>query len=81
MPHGYSVREATNEQEVYSALVVATTGYGNLVKFARRAGLSPEHVHGMMFGQQRVSVRVGRALGFELRWVRVGQGTGTEEGE
>jgi hypothetical protein len=76
MPHGYSVREATNEHEVYSALTRATAGYGNLVKFARRAGLSPEHVHGMMFGNQRVSVRVARALGWELRWVRVSKGEG-----
>ena len=72
--HGYSVREAVNEHEVYAALRAVTRGYGGVVRFARRAGLSREYVQRMLYGQMRVNALVAGKLGFELRWVRVGAG-------
>jgi len=71
MPRGYSVREAVNEGEVHSALCKATAGYGGVVKFARRVGFTREYVQGMLYGAQRMSARVARALGYELRWVKI----------
>jgi hypothetical protein len=73
MPHGYSVREAVNEGEVHTALCAATKGYGGVVRFARRVGFTHEYVQGMLYGGQRMSAKVARALGYELRWVRVEQ--------
>ena len=70
MAPSYSVRQAVNESEVYRALCAATKGYGGVVKFARRAGVSREYIHGMLDGNRRVSVEAARWLGFELRWVR-----------
>jgi hypothetical protein len=70
MPHGYSVREATNENEVHAALCRATEGYGGVVRFARRLGVSRQYIHNMLYGGARISVEVARKLGFELRWVR-----------
>ena len=70
MPHGYSVREATNENEVHAALCQATEGYGGVVKFARRLGVSRQYVNNMLYAGARISVQVAAALGFELRWVR-----------
>jgi hypothetical protein len=71
MPHGYSVREAVNEGEVHSALCKVTAGYGGVVKFARRVGFTREYVQGMLYGSQRMSARVARTLGYELRWVKI----------
>ena len=70
MPHGYSVREATNENEVYSDLVAATRGHRGAARFARRVGLTPEYIHGMLDGNRRVSAQVAKSLGWELRWVK-----------
>jgi hypothetical protein len=81
MPHGYSVREAVNEQEVYLALARATAGYGNSGRFARRVGLTRQYVQGMLYQGNRISTKVARALGFELRWVRVEQAESKGEGE
>jgi hypothetical protein len=68
--HGYSTRQAVNEQEVYSALVAATKGYGGVVRFAGKVGVRREYVHQMISGSRRVSVEAARWLGWELRWVR-----------
>ena len=73
MPHGYSVREAVNEGEVHSALCRATAGYGGVVEFARRVGFTREYVQGMLYGPQRMSTKVAKALGYELRWVKIEQ--------
>ena len=70
MPSGYSTRQAVNEQEVYQALRAATKGYGGVVRFARRVGLTTRYVHGMLDGNRRVSVEVAAKLGFELRWIK-----------
>ena len=70
MPRSHSVREAVNEQEVHDALSATTRGYGGVVRFARRVGVSREYIHGMLDGGRRVSVEVAGWLGFELRWVR-----------
>ena len=70
MPRSYSVREAVNEQEVYSALMAATRGYGGVARFARRAGIARKSVQGMLYGGCRISVKVAGALRFELRWTR-----------
>jgi hypothetical protein len=70
MPHGYSVREATNEQELYSALVAATKGYGNLNRFANKVGITRQYIEGMISGNRRVSAEVARHLGYHLRWVK-----------
>lgn len=70
MPHGYSIREAVNEQEVYSALAHATKGYGGVVRFADRIGVHRNYIHGMLNGNRRVSAAVAQALGYEIRWVR-----------
>ena len=68
--HSHSVRQAVNEDEVYSALAAATEGYGGVVRFARRTGIGRTYVSRMLSGNQRVSVAVAGRLGFELRWVR-----------
>lgn len=70
--HGraYSTRQAANEHQVYRALIEATRGYGGVVRFARRSGVSREYVHRMLDGKQRVSAEVASALGWELKWVR-----------
>jgi hypothetical protein len=70
--HSYSVREAVNEGEVYTALSAATKGYGGVVRFAKRVGFTREYVQGMLYGGHRMSTRVAGALGWELRWVRKG---------
>jgi len=70
MPHSHSVREAINEQEVHAVLAAATRGYGGVVRFARRVGISSKYVHGMLDGNRRVSVEVASKLGFDLRWVK-----------
>jgi len=70
MPHGNSVRQALNEDEVHSALCAATHGYGNTVRFARRIGVSREYIRGMIYGGRRISVEVAGLLGYELRWVK-----------
>ncbi len=70
MPRGYSVREATNEHEVYSALAAATKGYGRLTRFASHVGITRQYIEGMLYGTRRISVEVAGYLGFELRWVR-----------
>ena len=70
MPHGYSVREAVNESEVYQALVAATKGYGALVKFAQRTGIRYQYLQMMLTGSRRVSAEVAGKLGWELRWIR-----------
>jgi hypothetical protein len=72
MPHGYSVRQASNEQEVYQALVAATKGYGKVIRFAKQVGVDRNYIHGMIAGNRRVSVEVARWLGYELRWVKKG---------
>jgi hypothetical protein len=70
MPHGHSVREAINEREVHVALADTTKGYGGVVRFARRLGVSRQYVNNMLYAGTRISVQVAAALGFELRWVR-----------
>ncbi len=70
MPRSHSVREAVNEHEVHTALRSATTGYGGVVRFARKIGVSREYLHGMLDGNRRVSAEVAGHLGFELRWVK-----------
>ena len=70
MPHGYSVREAVNESEVYQALAAATRGYGGVVRFARRLGVSRNYINNMLYAGTRVSTAVGDRLGWELRWVK-----------
>ena len=70
MSPSYSVRQAVNEQEVQAALSAATKGYGGVVRFARKTGLTREYVHGMLDGSRRVSVEVAKWLGYELRWIR-----------
>ena len=70
MPHGYSVREAVNEGELYTALAKATAGYGGVVRFARKVGISRNYIQGMTIGNRRVSADVAGRLGYELRWVR-----------
>jgi plasmid maintenance system antidote protein VapI len=69
-PQGYSTRQAVNENEIYSDLATVTQGYGGVVKFARRIGVSREYIHRMLDGTQRVSAKVAAGLGWELRWVR-----------
>ena len=68
--HSYSVRQAVNEDEVYSALAAATKGYGGVVRFARKAGLARPYVAGMLSGNRRVSAEVAGHLGFDLKWVK-----------
>ena len=70
MPHGYSVREAVNESEVHQALAAATRGYGGVVRFARRLGVSRDYINNMLYAGTRVSTAVGDRLGWELRWVK-----------
>ena len=67
-PH--SVREAVNEHEIHSALIAATAGYGNVIRFAKRLGLSRQYVNNMLYAGTRVSTQVAAALGYELRWVK-----------
>lgn len=71
MPHSYSVREAVNEAEIHQALANATKGYGGVVRFARRLGVSRQYVNNMLHAGARVSVEVARRLGWELRWVKI----------
>lgn len=66
----YSVREAINEHEIQAALIRATKGYGGVVKFASRVGFSRSYVQRMLYGGERMSVKVAGALGYELRWVK-----------
>ena len=70
MPHSYSVREAVNEGELYTALVHATKGYGGVVRFARKAGVSRNYIQGMTIGNRRISAEVAARLGYELRWTK-----------
>lgn len=70
MPRSHSVREAINENVLYAALRAATQGYGGVVRFARKVGISREYVHGMQAGNRRVSAEVAGKLGYELRWMR-----------
>jgi len=76
MPHSrpHATRQAQNEDELYSALVQATKGYGGLVRFARRTGLDYKYLQMMLSGGRRVSAEVGAWLGWELRWVRKDKG-------
>lgn len=71
MPHSYSVREAVNEAEIHQALTAATKGYGGVTRFAHRAGVTRQYVNNMLYAGARVSVAVARALGWELRWVKI----------
>jgi hypothetical protein len=66
----YSVREAVNEHEVQAALIRATKGYGGVVRFASRVGFSRRYVQSMLYGAERMSIKVAGALGYELRWVK-----------
>jgi hypothetical protein len=68
MPHGYSIRQAENESELYSALAKATAGYGGVVRFARKVGVDRNYIHGMLAGSRRVSADVAGRLGYELVW-------------
>ena len=70
MPRSNSVREAQNESEVHKALCAATAGYGGVVGFARRMGVSRVYINNMLYAGTRISVEVARRLGYELRWVR-----------
>ena len=70
MAHGYSVRQAVNEQEVYSALCAATKGYGGVIRFALRVGISRKYIHGMLSGSSRISAEVAGKLGYKLMWMR-----------
>jgi hypothetical protein len=79
MPRGYSTRQATNESEVYQALVAATKGYGNVIRFAERVGIRSQSVHAMLDGGQRVSVEVARHLGYTLRWIKPGSNERVKE--
>jgi hypothetical protein len=71
MPHSYSVREAVNEAEIHQALTAATKGYGGVIKFARRLGVSRQYVNNMLHAGARISTAVASRLGWELRWVRI----------
>jgi len=64
------VREAVNENEVFQALAAATRGYGGVVRFARRLGVSRNYINNMLYAGTRVSTAVAQSLGWELRWVR-----------
>jgi hypothetical protein len=79
MPSSNSVRQASNEQEVYLALAAATKGYGGVVRFARRIGITREYVHGMLARNRRVSAEVAAWLGYELRWVKREKGEQANE--
>ena len=56
-------------------------GYGNGARLARELGVEAAHLRAMKSGSQAISQRVARGLGFELRWVRVGEGKGGQEDE
>jgi hypothetical protein len=70
----HSTRQAQNEDELYSALVQATKGYGGLIRFARQTGIEYKYLQMMLSGGRRVSAEVAAWLGWELRWVKKGEG-------
>ena len=76
MPHfrAHSTRQAQNEDELYSELARTTRGYGGLVRFARQTGIEYKYLQMMLSRSSRVSAEVAAWLGWELRWVKKGEG-------
>ncbi len=60
-----------NDDEVLQALDRRMAGHGNGERTARDLGVESSHLRSMRSGSQAISLKVGRGLGFELRWVRV----------
>jgi len=77
----HSTRQAQNEDELYSALVRATKGYGGLVRFARQTGIEYKYLQMMLSRSSRVSAEVAAWLGWELRWVKKGEGENVRAGQ
>lgn len=45
-------------------------GHGNGERAARELGVDSAHLRSMRSGNQAISLKVGRGLGFELRWIK-----------
>jgi hypothetical protein len=60
-----------NDEEVLHELDRRMAGHGNGERAARELGVDSAHLRSMRSGSQAISLKVGRGLGFELRWVRV----------
>ena len=59
-----------NDNEVIEALDKRMAGYGNGERTARELGVDSAYLRSIRSGNQAISLKVGRGLGFELRWVR-----------
>jgi hypothetical protein len=60
-----------NDEEVLHELDRRMAGHGNGERAARELGVEPRRLREMKSGGRAISLKVGRGLGFELRWVRV----------
>ena len=59
-----------NDDEVLKALDRKMAGRGNGERAARDLGVDSAHLREMKSGRRRVSLKVARGLGYELRWVK-----------
>ena len=62
-----------NPELVLRELDRRMAGYGNGARLAEELGVYAAHLRAMRSGNQAVTEKVARGLGFELRWVRKGQ--------
>lgn len=71
MPRTSHPRRPVNDELVLRELDRRMRGRGNGVKAATDLGTSYSHLRSMRAGSERVTMKVAKGLGFELRWVKI----------
>ena len=79
MPRTSHPRRPVNDELVLRELDRRMRGYGNGIKTATDLDTDYSHLRSMRAGNERITMKVARALGFELRWVKTATPAGRRD--